>query len=144
MNSEKMVQNYANSNEIKYGAHYIILASDKVTFENPVGKFIMTYANPDLSGEAFDFTLPKNNSGNVINKVNLGIDRVTTSNYIELKVPEYFFTITDINIRGCESSDPERRSPSIFLKRKEYYKGQKFIVVNAGGEVDTPCIIGVV
>ena len=43
--------NYANDNSLLYGAHYIILASDVVTYENPIGKFLIPYATPNLDAE---------------------------------------------------------------------------------------------
>lgn len=153
MNSEIIAQNYANSPEMKYGGHYVTLASDKISYENPTGKFVMTYATPNASTEAFDKTLPKNNTSNVINKDNLGVNQITSSNYITLTVPKHYFYITKLEIvtnrknhmcSHCGFDATYTCDPKIIITRKEYYKGQQFVVINAGGHIDTPCIIGVV
>lgn len=86
--------NYANDNSLLYGAHYIILASDVVTYENPVGKFLIPYATPNLDAELYDKEEPKQNSSNIMN-VNdkFDINTVTKSNYIELRIPKNLFYI---------------------------------------------------
>ncbi len=35
-------------------------------------------------------------------------------------------------------------NPKTIITRQEYLKGQKFIIINLGGDIDTPYIIGVV
>lgn len=148
MNSDIVPQNYANSDEMLYGAHYAVLASDKISYENPKGKFVMQYVTPNDSTSAYDQTLPKNSTSNVINKDNLGVSRITASNYIELSVPMHFFYITKLDIVtntfGCGMGGLGGCNPKIIITRKEYYKGQKFVVVNAGGQIDSPCVVGVV
>ena len=99
MNSDVMNNGYANNNDILYGAHYIELISDEVTYENPKGKFTLQYVTPNMkTSEEYSKTLPKNSTYNVINKDNLGTTRITNTNYIELVVPSYFFNITDLKI----------------------------------------------
>jgi len=153
MNSENMPQNYANSDELKYGAHYVTLASDKVTYENPTGKFVMVYVTPNSSTEAFEKTLPKTSTSNVINKDNLGVAQITSSNYVTLTVPKHYFYITKLEIvtnrknhtcGQCGFDATYTCDPKIIITRQEYKKGQKFVVANAGGRLDTPCIVGVV
>ena len=86
--------NYANNNSLLYGAHYIILASDTVTYENPVGKFLIPYATPNLEAELYDKEEPKQSSSNIVNKSDkLDINTVTKSNYIELRIPKNLFYI---------------------------------------------------
>ena len=100
MNSEIIPKNYATSNEIIYGAHFVTLVSPKVTYENPTGKFALSYATPNMSnGSEYSRTLPKNSTSNVINKDNLGTSKITTSNYITLTVPKHYFYITKIDIQ---------------------------------------------
>lgn len=149
MNSEIIPKNYSNSSEMLYGAHIVTLVSNKVSYESNVGQFTVPYATTNTSSSSsYSKTLPKNNTSNVINKDNLGTSRVTTSNYITLTVPKHFFYITDIPIRpntyGCGNGGLGGCSPKNIIIRKEYFKGQKFIVVNAGGNIDEPYIIGVI
>ena len=148
MNSDKMPINYANEDVMLYGAHYATLASDKVTYENPVAKFVLTYVTPNKSTDPYDNPVPKASTSNVINDDNLGTSSITDSNYIYLEVPRYFFYITKLeivtNITRCHHGGVGDCAPVIVIYRKEYYKGRKFVVVNAGSEVDTPCIVGLV
>lgn len=86
--------NYANDNSLLYGTHYIILASDVVTYENPVGKFLIPYATPNLDAELYDKEEPKQNSSNIMNiNDKFDINTVTKSNYIELRIPKNLFYI---------------------------------------------------
>lgn len=148
MNSEIIPNNYANSNEMLYGAHYATLVSGGVSYENPIGKFVLSYATPNMNdGSAYSNTLPKNNTKNIVNKENLGMTRITASNYIELTVPKHFFYITDIKIKpntlGCGMGGIGSCHPEAVITRRTYSKGQRFIVVNAGGNINSPCIVGV-
>ena len=96
MCSENMMNtfNYANNSSLLYGAHYIILASDVVTYENPVGKFLIPYATPNLDAELYDKEEPKQNSSNIMNiNDKFDINTVTKSNYIELRIPKNLFYI---------------------------------------------------
>ena len=148
MNSEIIPKNYATSNEIIYGAHFVTLVSPKVTYENPTGKFALSYATPNMSnGSEYSMTLPKNSTSNVINKDNLGTSKITTSNYITLTVPKHYFYITKIdiqtNITPCHHGAVGSCNPKNIIYRKEYTKGQRFLVINAGGNIDSPVSVGV-
>lgn len=148
MNSDVVIgNNYATDNDILYGAHYVTLASDVISYENPTGNFVLSHITPNSPGEAFDKVLPKNNTSNVINKDNLGTSRITTSNCIKLTVPKHYFYITDLriitNTYGCGLGGLGGCAPEIVITRKEYYKGQKFVVVNVGGNIDEIAIVGV-
>lgn len=177
MNSENMPSTYANSNQVLYGAHYVELLSDFVSYESPRGKFSLSYITPNMdTTDEYNKTYPKENSSNVINKDHLGTTRITNTNYIELTVPIYFFYITDLKIEpnttrrspgvtyvntvtGSADGDGSHShsvsvknnqwtllntcDPKIIISRKMYYKGQKFVVVNIGGEVENVVIIGV-
>lgn len=148
MNSENVTTNYATDNDMVYGAHYVTLVSDKVTYENPTAKFSMPYITPNIGSGEYNKTLPKNSTQNVINDDNLGTQKITTSNYINLTVPKHYFYITKIdiitNITPCHHGAVGSCDPKTKIYRKEYYKGQKFLIVNAGGNVDAPVIVGVV
>lgn len=147
MNSEVNTNNYANSSDMLYGAHYATLVSSKVSYENPTGKFSLSYVTPNIGDGEFSKTLPKKSTGNVINKDNLGTSRITTSNYITLSVPIHYFYITKLeivtNITHCHHGAVGSCHPVIKITRKEYPKGTRFVVVNAGGDIDSPCIVGV-
>lgn len=138
MESSVSTNNYANSNQLNYGAHYVTLASDSVSFGNNVGKFILSYITPNLSTDtSYDTKLPKNSGKNVINNKNnnLGISNVTSSNYVELTVPKHLFYVTEIKHTDI-GTDP-------VVDRVTYTKGQKFLVVHMDNEFTTPYIIGV-
>ena len=95
MNSETVVNSYANSPQMLYGAHYVTLVSPSVSYENPKAKFAMPYVTPSTNVEdPFDNQLPKS-SNNVVNKDNLGTIPITSSNYIELTVPRHLFYIKE-------------------------------------------------
>ena len=143
MDSSIMKNNFTNSSSMLYGTHYVELASDKVTYEDNKGKFYMTYINPNVStGKPTDTTLPKGQSKNVINTDDtnkLGVKRITSSNYVEIIVPKYLFYITDISV----SHPSEDSTPVVTVKRKEYIKGQRFVVTNTNGDFNDVFIIGV-
>lgn len=179
MDSNQMPKTYGNSNQILYGSHFLTLISKKVSYENPKGKFLVSYITPNMGSDEVSKTLPKGNTSNIVNKdANLGTTKITTSNYIELTVPMHFFYITKLDIvtnvkrcsvglTGCSPTcevaggmgphshtiKPNTRrewtatdtcDPKIVITRKEFYKGQKFIALNVGGEIEQPVIIGVV
>lgn len=138
MESSVSANNYINSNQLSYGAHYVTLASDSVSFSNNVGKFILTYITPNLStSSSYDTKLPKNSGRNVINNKNndLGISNITSSNYVELTVPKHLFYVTGVKHPDI-GTEPE-------VQRVTYTKGQKFLVVHMDNEFTTPYIIGV-
>lgn len=150
MESTIMQNSFATNNANIYGAHFATLLSDKVTFENNIGNFSIAYATPNLpSDEEYEKTFPKASTGNVINNDNLGTTKVTNSNAISLTVPKYMFYITDMKVvQGNNKLYKENPvlmcNPKIVFTRKEYTKGQVFVIVNTGGEVDNPQIVGVV
>lgn len=131
MNANNMNPNsYANSPELLYGPHYAILQGT-VTFNNPKGKFKLDYVNPN------------------------GESKIEGGDTIELTVPKFFFYImphgdyipdgikttfirTPDAVGGIMTCDPKQ-----LVYRREYTAGTKFIVVNMGGNIDTPRIIGI-
>lgn len=138
MESSVSANNYVNSDQLSYGAHYVTLASDSISFENNTGKFILTYITPNLSiDSSYDTKLPKNSGRNVINNKNndLGISNVTSSNYVELTVPKHLFYVTGVKHPDI-GTDP-------VVERVTYNKGQKFLVVHMDNEFTTPYIVGV-
>lgn len=140
MNSDNMPDNFASSNEVQYGSHVITLVSEKVSYENNIGKFIMQYATPNTKSKAFNKTLPKQSTRNVINNKTLGkVSRITSSNYVNIEIPKHLFYITNIELDGNSGEC----NIDVKIKRNEFLKGQKFIAINAGGSVEYPMIVGV-
>ena len=153
MDSTVIAQNYSNSTSTKFGVQIIELASEIVTYENNIGNFKFPYVTPTMAGkDAFDKTLPKYNSSNVINKSNnLGLSRITTSNYLTLTIPRHLFTIKEIittitpnEVIGGEgyyvACNPKAVNTIVY---NPFVKGNKFLVVNLAGNINKPYIIGV-
>ena len=147
MNNEIIAKSFANNEDMTLGAHYITLVSDKITYENPTGKFVLTYATPNAPISPFDKTLPKKSTANIINK-GINVNTITASNYLFATVPKHYFYIEKIIIKPntvpCGKGGIGKCKPEAIIKRKEYKKGQKFVVINAATDVNIPCIIGVV
>lgn len=152
MDSTLNPQNYANNPMTMLGSQIVTLVSEKATYDTNIGKFTFPYiTSTTQTSEAFERTLPKNNTSNVINKNNLGISRITTSNYIELAIPRHLFTIKEIITTitpNASKSDgyyvgcnPKATHQIIY---NEFLKGQQFIILNLGGNVNKPYIIGVI
>jgi hypothetical protein len=133
---------YANNPNVKFGAHYVELL-EPVSYENNIGKFSMSYINPNTNtASAIDTVLPKNPATNVQNSNanQLGINRITSSNYVQIVVPKYLFYVTGVDIKA----HGEGEKPVATVVRKTYNKGQKFVVVNCNGDYNSPVIVGVV
>ena len=143
----------ANSSLSRSGelTEHMVLVSDKVTYENNIGKFWIPSITPSMNMEPKDSTIPKKSTGNVINNNdNLGIVSSTISNYIELPVPRYLFYITDIKITpNTVRTEHESGSclyscaPVTVRTRHEYLKGTKFIITFEMSNKEKPIIIGV-
>ena len=124
------------------------LISEKVTYDNNIGKFVMSYLTPNLSKNEYDTQLPRQSASNVINRdqLSLGVSNITTSNYVELSIPKHLFYITSISVSvyhpGGDSSSTNQAN--VTIHRMEYTKGQKFLVSNLAGNYDNPVIIGVI
>jgi len=136
MNSEIVVNNFATNDWMKYGTHYAVLTSAKLTYKNRTGTFVLSYATPNAdTSKAVNKTYPKKSTKNILNRTdNLGTTKITKSNTVTITVPTEFFGIIDV----IEANKQVAR-----IIRKEYKKGQKFLVSNSGGNVETPVIIGV-
>ena len=148
MDSSIMKNNYINSKSNTLGIHYVELISEKVTYDNNIGKFVMSYLTPNLSKNEYDTQLPSQSASNVINRdqLSLGVSNITTSNYVELSIPKHLFYITSISVSvyhpGGDSSSTNQAN--VTIHRMEYTKGQKFLVSNLAGNYDNPVIIGVI
>ena len=144
MDSSIMKNNYINNASNTLGIHTIELISDKVTFDSNIGKFVMSYLTPNLSNTAYDTTLPRNATSNVINRdqLSLGVSNITASNYIELSIPKHLFYITGVFVYHPGGDDSSTNYGKI--ERKEYTKGTRFLVVNLAGNYNVPVIIGVI
>lgn len=149
MDSSRIPNNYINNPSVMYPAQMIELATEKVTYDNNIGKFIPLYMTPSSGTEVYERTLPKNSTSNIVNKSNnLGLSKITVSNYLELTVPKYLFTIKDIQITPNATFGEDGYYVSCAPKAKiiynEYLKGQKFLLIHLGGDINKPYIIGVV
>lgn len=152
MDSTVMKNNYATSGAVQLGLQIVTLLTEKVTFDNNIGQFAFPSITPNTSmSEAYDRSMPKTGTGNVINKDNLGITNITNSNYIELTVPKHLFYIKEIQttIAPNASKDEEHYTlcnpkATHVIVYNEFLKGQQFLVTNLGGNVNKPYILGVI
>lgn len=153
MDSSRMTNTFANNNEVKFGSQILVLQSDKVTYDNNVGKFAFTTITPEASSQnPTDRVRPINNTSKIVNanKNTLGINRITESNYIELSIPKHLFTIKEIKTTITPnrsysdgymvSCNPKAEHEIIY---NDFLKGNKFLCVNLGGNISNPIIIGV-
>lgn len=123
----------------------MILMSDKVTIDNPIGKFVIPTLTPVLgNGSLIESSIPKKSTQNIINRDNLGASSITVSNYIELKIPKHLFSIKEIvivpNTRSSGDSGIVSCAPKATIIYDEFIKGCQFIIVGK----DDPRIIGVI
>ena len=125
----------------------VILKSDKITIDNNVGKFIIPTITPMNNGDAVDNIIPKIGQSNIVNKDNLGLSKITTSNYIHLTVPKYLFRPIDIQITKSVSREDgyyTNCTPQAKLIYNEFVKDQKFIAISMDGSQFSMKIIGVI
>ena len=153
MDSSIITSNYSNNPSTMYGTQIIELLSDMVTYDNNIGKFSLPYISPDTNNNsAYDYVLKKNNTGIIINKNNnLGLSRISTSNYLEITIPKHLFTIKEIQTKITPNAS---RSDGYYTScnpvdvntiiYNDFHKGQKFLMINLAGNVNKPYIIGVV
>ena len=148
MDSNVIPKNYANNPSISYGAQIIELMSEKVTYGQNIGRFVPPYITPSESGQVYERTLPKQNISNILNRSNnLGLSKITVTNYIDIEIPKHLFTINRIEITTNARTGGEGYyvscNPQAKIIYNEFYKGQKFLIVNLGGNLNKPYIIGV-
>lgn len=146
MQSGNVTRGFAN--EIAQYPQLVVLMSDKVTIDNREGKFYIPIVNIDTNENDApkNNTIPSSSRYNLINKDNLGSSKITTSNYIDLIVPKYLFSIKDIKIETKVSRSEGfytscKPTPKIIYD--EYPKGTAFIAVFVSGNRQKPRIIGV-
>jgi len=123
---------------------YATLLSDVVTYENNKAKITVPSLTPSMSTDiTVDNKIPNRGGGNVINKDNLGATSITTTNYLEVEIPRYLFTIKEIQIvpntrHGGEDNAIVYCNPKAVIVYNEFIKGQRFYVT------DDQLVIGVV
>lgn len=143
---QSSIANAKTSNSVSY-FDTVVLIDDILSYENNKGKFVIPSLTPTMNNNTIsESTLPKQISQNVINRDNLGLSRITVSNYIELEVPRNLFTIKEIKITPNASRDEGHYtscSPKATIIYNEFKKGQKFIAVYMGSNREDPVIIGV-
>ena len=153
MDSTVMKNNYATSGAVQLGLQIVTLLTEKVTFDNNIGQFAFPSITPNTSmNEAYNRSMPKTGTGNVINKDNLGITNITNSNYIELTVPKHLFYIKEIQTTIAPNASLGHESCYVSCSPKathviiynEFLKGQQFLVTNLSGNVNKPYILGVI
>lgn len=152
MDSSVMRNNYATSGAIQLGLQVVTLLSEKVTFDQNVGQFAFPFVTPNANmSEAYDRTMPKTGTGNIINRDNLGVTNITNSNYIELTVPKHLFYIMEIQTMikpNATMDEGHYASCSPVATHKiiynEFLKGQQFLITSLGGNINKPYIIGVI
>lgn len=152
MDSTVMKNNYATSGAVQLGLQIVTLLTEKVTFDNNIGQFAFPSITPNTSmSEAYDRSMPKTGTGNVINKDNLGITNITNSNYIELTVPKHLFYIKEIQTTIAPNASKDEGyytscnpKATHIIVYNEFLKGQQFLVTNLGGNVNKPYILGVI
>lgn len=135
-----------SSGNIAWNGKTVTLMSDKVTIDNPIGKFIIPMLTPILGNDSLiESSVPKKNTQNVINRDNLGLSPITVSNYMELKIPKNLFSIKEIKITPNTITSGDSGiiacNPQAQIIYDEFVKGQEFVIA---GVNDDPIIIGVV
>ena len=138
------ITNYA-SEAWKY-PQIVVLKSDKLTFNSNRGRFVIPTITPTNQGDVNENIVPKSGTGNVLNKNNLGLTKITTSNYVELTVPKHLFHLVDIKTEPNATKDEGHYTscnPKHTLIYNEFLKEQKFIAISLDGTGFTMKIIGV-
>lgn len=139
------IQNYANLSSVTNSGQLAKLIDQEVKIEKPIGKFILLNVTPTLKDEDNnDRRIPYNSIRNTSKSD--GATSVVKSNYIELDIPKYMFTIKEIKIINHVTRSNGYLT-SVTSEAKIIYDtfkyGQLFIISNIGGNLDKPKIIGV-
>lgn len=110
--------------------------------ENGIAKFYIPVLTPILnSSDIYEETDLRVSKSNIINdSSSMEIRACTTSNYIELQLPEVYRA-------NCEYSDHCSECGSSIYKpnHKKYddcHKGDKFVIIFIGGDPNKPHILG--
>lgn len=139
------IQNYANSSSVTVSGQLAKLIDQEIKIDNPIGKFVLLSITPSMKDEAIrDRRIPYNAIKNTSRSD--GAMQIIQSNYIELEIPKYMFTIKDIKIINHTTHSDEYVTSVTSETKIEYdtFKyGQIFIISNIGGNLDNPKIIGV-
>lgn len=139
------IQNYANSSSVTVSGQLAKLIDQEIKIDNPIGKFVLLSITPSMKDEAIrDRRIPYNTIKNTSRSD--GAMQIIQSNYIELEIPKYMFTIKDIKIIN-HTTHSDGYVTSVTSETKIEYDtfkyGQIFIISNIGGNLDNPKIIGV-
>lgn len=115
--------------DFKYPEVGILL--EDISWENTMGKFFIPVLTPTLSSSGvYETSKPSESTGNILNQ-SIGVSGYTESNYIEINIPSHLLPQKEIGEGG-------EISPEI-----PYKKGDKFIMVFVGGDVNKVRVIGV-
>ena len=139
------IQNYANSSSVTVSGQLAKLIDPEIKIDNPTGKFVLLSVTPSMKDEAIrDRRIPYNAIKNTSRSD--GAMQIIQSNYIELEIPKYMFTIKDIKIIN-HTTHSDGYVTSVTSETKIEYDtfkyGQIFIISNIGGNLGNPKIIGV-
>jgi hypothetical protein len=115
-----------------------VIAIALETITSSSGKFYFPSLTPTLSSsKIYDTVVPKKSTKNIINKINLPIESLNVSNYIELDIPDTLIKWKTRKITVYEGQQEEVYYPYIKIK-----KGTKVRVEFVGGDLnDTKIII---
>lgn len=139
------IQNYANSSSVTVSGQLAKLIDQEIKIDNPIGKFVLLSITPSMKDEAIrDRRIPYNAIKNTSRSD--GAMQIIQSNYIELEIPKYMFTIKDIKIIN-HTTHSDGYVTSVTSETEIEYDtfkyGKIFIISNIGGNLDNPKIIGV-
>lgn len=144
-----LISNYSNDSSILYSLQIAQpLNNELITYENNVGKFMLAYITPNIQagGDEMSTRVPKNGASNVVNKDNLGLTKIVKTNFIELEVPRNLFTVKEVQIKNHVTRS-DGYLTSVTSEAKVIYNTfsseDKFYVLNLGGNVNNPRIIGI-
>lgn len=116
--------------DYKYPEIGILL--EDISWSNTVGKFFIPILTPTLSDRApYESYKPAPSTSNIISRNISGITGCTESNYLELDIPSYLLPQKEID----EDGNVHPETP--------YKKGDRFILVFVGGDVNKVKPIGV-
>ena len=109
---------------------------------------MLAYITPNIQagGDEMSTRVPKNGANNVVNKDNLGLTKIVKTNFIELEVPRNLFTVKEVQIKNHVTRS-DGYLTSVTSEAKVIYNTfgseDKFYVLNLGGNVNNPRIIGI-
>jgi hypothetical protein len=116
------------------GNTVIAVALETITGNS--GKFYFPSLTPTLSSsKIYDTVVPKKSIKNIINKVNLPIEPLNISNYIELEIPDSLIKWKTRDLKTYYTTE------KVYVPYIKIKKGTKVRVEFVGGDLNRPKII---